>query len=296
MRQKQQTVLRAAAGLTCVAFLSVGLGACDLKKKDDAATAAPAPPPAPVPTPDPNAAAMPAQPAQPAQPAAAAPMPGGGSPVPTQQDWAQAGRVQATNADAAGCQVQQLREWVRVACAAPTGASGAPIDVVVSRPGKRDAMREVTGAVALIYPFEEGQDLEATFVWQKQARQYTSRWQQGTPQPALVGAFGAPVERRIDQCDHDRDCGSGWQCCLTAGSRGLCKPAGRNVCQADNLYTKCSTDAECRREQGSKHVCQYSSKVGAKVCVWDQDGSRKTTDDQGTKREEPKRPGLLRGR
>src|SRR5690606_34574212 len=110
---------------------------------------------------------------------------------------------------------------------------------------------------------------------------------------ALVGAFGAPINRQRDECNHDRDCGSGWQCCLTSGSRGICKPAGRNVCQADNLYTKCSTDAECRREQGARHVCQYNSSVGAKVCGWDKDGSRKTTDDQG-KKEEPKRPALTR--
>jgi hypothetical protein len=251
--RKQQTVLRAAAGLVCVSFLGVGLGACDLKKKDDAATAAPAPPPAPTPAPDPNAAAQPAQPAQ-GQPMPAAP--GAGSPMPSQQDWLQAQRVQATNADVAACQVQQLREWVRVACGAPTAAAGNPVDVSVSRPGIGNPMREVTGGVALIYPFIEGQDLEATFVWQKQARQFTSRWQQGTPQPPMVGAFGAPIQRVRDECNHDRDCGSGWQCCLTSGSRDVCKPADRNVCQADNLYTKCSTDAECRRERGSKHVCQ----------------------------------------
>lgn len=286
MRRQNLTPIRAAFGLTCVAFVGLSLGACDLKKKDkdDAATAAPAPAPAPAPVPDPNAA-QPAQPAG-APPAGAPPAApaAGGSPQPQPAEWAQAARAEATNAAAAGCEVKQLREWIRVACGQNAGNSGAPVDVAVSQPGLPSPFKEVTGSVALIYPFLEGQDLAATFVWQKQARGFTSKWAQGTPQPPMVGAFGTPIERRVDQCDNDRDCGAGWQCCLTASSRGLCKPAGRNVCQSDNLYTKCSTDAECRREQGSRHVCQYNSSVGAKVCKWDRDGSRKTLDDQGDKR------------
>ena len=155
-------------------------------------------------------------------------------------------------------------------------------------------MKTATGATTLVYPWEAGQNLEAVFSWEKQTRGFTANWPAGSPAPAAVGMFGPPNERRVDQCDTDRDCGAGRQCCLTTSGRGLCNPSGKEVCRSQNLYTKCNTDAECRREQSTKSLCKYDSKVRTKICVWDADGKRDTKEPKNEPKEEPKEKPKLR--
>jgi hypothetical protein len=272
-RTMRKTLLsHVAAGLATVAFLSVAVSACKKEKDgDDTSSAAPAAPP---------------------PEAAPAPAPAGPSAPPSAQEWAGAAPANAVNAGAAGCEVKQLREWIKVACGFVGAQSGAPADIAITKPGTRDASKVATGgSMTLIYPWEPGQNLEAVFSWQKQTRGFTANWPANTPPPAAVGAFGPPAERRIDQCDTDRDCGSGRQCCLTSGSRGICNPAGKDVCRAQNLYTKCSTDAECRRERSGNSLCKYNATVKEKVCVWDDNGKRDSNDpkDKQPKLKLPKR-------
>jgi len=260
--RKARFFAHVAVGLTGIAFISVAFVGCK-KEKDDAAadSAAPAEPAAPAPAaPD------------------GAPAPAGPSAPPAAQEWAGATPANVANAGAAGCEVKQLREWIRVACGFAGRDSGAPVDINITRQGTREAMKTATGATTLVYPWEAGQNLEAVFSWEKQTRGFTANWPAGSPPPAAVGMFGPPNERRVDQCDTDRDCGVGRQCCLTTSGRGLCNPSGKEVCRSQNLYTKCNTDAECRREQSTKSLCKYDSKVKTKICVWDADGKRDSKD------------------
>lgn len=270
---RKTLLTHAAAGLATVAFLSVAVSACKKdKSEDDAPSAAPAAPAAPPPGPE------------------AAPAPAGPSAPPSQAEWAGATPANAVNASAAGCEVKQLREWIKVACGFVGRDSGAPVDIAITKPGTRDASKVATGgAMTLIYPWEAGQSLEAVFSWEKQTRGFTASWPAGTPAPAAVGAFGPPAERRVDQCDNDRDCGLGRQCCLTAGSRGICNPRGKDVCKSQGLYTKCSTDAECKRERSGNSLCKYNSAVREKVCVWDDDGKREKDDKDKPKLKVPKK-------
>lgn len=120
-----------------------------------------------------------------------APSPGGRSPVPTLDEWSGVGEVTVLGSAKFDCETKLVREWVRVTCKGNARERGQPTGVTITRGGgKGDTFTFASGGVAsLIYPFYEGQNLEASFVWQRQRKSFKAEWPRGAPKPTAYGIF-----------------------------------------------------------------------------------------------------------
>ncbi len=115
----------------------------------------------------------------------------GHTPTPTLEEWATAKDATVTNAAKLGCEAKAIREWVRVLCKGKNDSGGAPLSVKIDKGGdKGDVLSFVQeGTTSLVYPFEDGTDLEATFTWTDKSSTFKAAWPKFTPKPATVGAF-----------------------------------------------------------------------------------------------------------
>jgi hypothetical protein len=121
----------------------------------------------------------------------APPGPNGRSAVPTTDEWTKAGEVTVLGSSKLDCETKMVREWVRVSCRGESKERGKPTGVSITKGGgKGDTFTFASGGVAsLIYPFFEGQDLEATFRWDKTRRGFKAQWSRGAPKPTAYGVF-----------------------------------------------------------------------------------------------------------
>jgi hypothetical protein len=147
-----------------------------------------------------------------------------------------------------------VREWVRVGCKSGDPARGAATGVNITRGGgKGDTFTLISGGVAsLVYPYYEGQDLLATFLWEKQTSELAVAWPRGAPKPPVYGIFATrsadlakpSASTTKEQCTVDTDCPRGSTCAKRAG--------GGNVCVVDSAATASATTSATPRPTGLK--------------------------------------------
>lgn len=118
----------------------------------------------------------------------------GHSPVPTTQEWEAVKEVPILNAKKLGCEGKALREWVRVSCKDKNDTGGTPTSVSLDKPNdKADIFTFASGGVtSVVFPFEDGRELEATFGWSDKSVKLKSSWPKGAPKPPSYGEFDAP--------------------------------------------------------------------------------------------------------
>jgi hypothetical protein len=147
-----------------------------------------------------------------------------------------------------------VREWVRVSCKNNDPQRGAATGVNITRGGgKGDTFVLSSGGVAsLVYPYYEGQDLLATFSWEKHSSEFAAAWPRGAPKPPVFGIFAtksdpkpvASTSTKKEQCAVDTDCPRGSKCAKRAG--------GGNVCVVDSTATATATTSATPRPTGLK--------------------------------------------
>ncbi len=115
----------------------------------------------------------------------------GRSAVPTQEEWAGVGEVTVLGSSKLGCETKGVREWIRVSCRGDDRQRGTPTGVSLTKGGgKGDTFTFASGGVAsLVYPFFEGQHIEATFSWQRTRKGFKAEWPRGAPKPTAYGIF-----------------------------------------------------------------------------------------------------------
>lgn len=218
-------------------------------KPSASASSVPPPPPTATATatasdaaPTASASAPPPPPAQPTIP--------GRSALPSQEDWTLAPEISVAGSSSLGCETKGVREWVRVSCKSNDLQRGAATGVNITRGGgKGDTFVLSSGGVAsLVYPYYEGQDLLATFSWEKHSSEFAAAWPRGAPKPPVFGIFAtkspvAPATKK-EQCAVDTDCPRGSKCAKRAG--------GGNVCVVDSTATATATTSATPRPTGLK--------------------------------------------
>lgn len=194
MIQSVFSARRCGGAAALVAMLATAAcGGGDADKKAPAATSEPAkaaaaPPAATQPPATPPAAAAPpaAAPATEATPAV-----GGHSAVPTVAEWnAVQGEVTVRGSSALGCETKGLREWIRVSCRGDAPDRGKPVNVTVNSGGGAETFAFGAGGVSsLVYRFEVGTRVAATFRWERASHQFLAEWPRGAPKPTAYGKF-----------------------------------------------------------------------------------------------------------
>lgn len=185
-----------------VALLASSAAACGGgDDKGSAKSAKPASSPAPAKTTAPAATTKPADapppkgdtppppveaPAEKGTPPAA-----GHSDVPTVAEWqAVTGEVTVRGSSALGCETKGLREWVRISCRGDDPGRGSPLNVTVENAKGAETFKFASGGVSsLVYRFEEGTKIEATFSWTNGSHQFVAEWPPGAPKPTAYGVF-----------------------------------------------------------------------------------------------------------
>lgn len=117
--------------------------------------------------------------------------PNGRSAVPTLDEWSKVGEVTVLGSSKLDCETKMVREWIRVSCRGESTERGKPTAVTITDGGGRgDTFTFASGGVAsLIYPFYEGQNLKATFRWEKVSKGFKAEWPRGAPKPTAYGIF-----------------------------------------------------------------------------------------------------------
>ncbi|AKT39287.1 hypothetical protein [Chondromyces crocatus] len=121
--------------------------------------------------------------------------PKGRSPVPKPEEFATVPEVTVIGSSALNCETKMVREWLRISCRGQTKAGSKPVDVIRSRSGKDVHLFVDTDLLSLVFPFEPGTDVAATFMWSGESHLFTSEWPRGAPKPTRMGIFervGAP--------------------------------------------------------------------------------------------------------
>lgn len=115
--------------------------------------------------------------------------------VPTNEEWDAVKEVTVLNSTRLGCETKALREWVRVTCKNRNDTGGTPTTVTVDKGGEKGDTFTLAGTAitSLVFPFEEGRELEATFGWTDKSVKFKSLWPKGLPKPPAYGAFDAPA-------------------------------------------------------------------------------------------------------
>ncbi len=185
--------LRAAAIALACAFVSSCAGgdgdkpAPSAAPAKDATTKVAAKPAEPAKTPDAKPAAAGDSPAPPVAEKA-----GAHSAVPTVDEWnAVTGEITVRGSSALGCETKGLREWVRISCRGTDPGRGSPTQVTVENAKGAETFKFASGGVtSLVYRFEEGTKVEATFKWDRASKKLVAEWPPGAPMPTAYGAFG----------------------------------------------------------------------------------------------------------
>jgi hypothetical protein len=227
-------------------------------KPSASASSAPPPPPTASATatasdaaPTASASAPPPPPAQPTIP--------GRSALPSQEDWTLAPEISVAGSSSLGCETKGVREWVRVSCKGNDPQRGAATGVNITRGGgKGDTFTLVSGGVAsLVYPYYEGQDLLATFLWENTTSELAVAWPRGAPKPPVYGIFAtksdpkpvASTSTKKEQCAVDTDCPRGSKCAKRAGGGNVCVVDGTT---ATATATTSATTSATPRPTGLK--------------------------------------------
>lgn len=189
--------LRAAGiALVCVFVSACGGGDGDGAAKTGAPAASAAPAAKTAAAPAATPAEPPAAPKGDTPPAATgdAPAPaaaGGHSAVPTVAEWqAVTGEVTVLGSSALDCETKGLREWIRVSCRGDDKKRGTPTAVTVANAKSAETFTFASGGVSsLVYRFEEGIKVEATFRWERLTKRFVAEWPPGAPKPTAYGRF-----------------------------------------------------------------------------------------------------------
>jgi hypothetical protein len=117
--------------------------------------------------------------------------PNGRSAVPTLDEWSKVGEVTVLGSSKLDCETKKVREWIRISCRGESRERGKPTGVTITHGGGRgDTFTFAsTGVASLIYPYFQGQHLEATFTWERARRGFKAEWPHGAPQPTAYGIF-----------------------------------------------------------------------------------------------------------
>lgn len=256
-----------------LALLAYGLAACGLlgNKDDEGASAKPTR----------ESAAGSAAPA--GGPAAAAP---GRSPVPQPAEFASQREVTVKGSSALGCETKMVREWLRISCRGKNSTGGTPTAVLVRKGGREVYSYASGGVTSLVFPFEEGADVEATFSWTNVGHKFVSRWPRGSAKPTVLGTFegaASPLDQKnciecFEEYDEIRAREQGKTCCEGPPCQNKAHCGGAKVCcmgimgghcrSACNLAFEgptCTGNAECPEAWGTKLTCQPHPN-GGKSC------------------------------
>lgn len=116
---------------------------------------------------------------------------GSKSAVPTVAEWnAVTGEVTVRGSSALGCETKGLREWVRVSCRGDDPGRGSPLNVTVNDSKGAETFTFASGGVAsLVYRFEEGTQIKASFAWTNLGKSFVAEWPAGAPKPTAYGEF-----------------------------------------------------------------------------------------------------------
>jgi len=111
--------------------------------------------------------------------------------VPTPGEWAAQKDEPVVNGKPLGCDAKALREWVKVTCKNKNDTGGTATGVTVSKGGEKQDTFPFgrDGVTSLVFPFQEGRDLEAAFAWNDKVATFKSAWPAGKPKPSSYGAF-----------------------------------------------------------------------------------------------------------
>jgi hypothetical protein len=120
-----------------------------------------------------------------------APTPGEKTPVPTVAEWnAVTGEVTVRGSTALQCETKGLREWIRVSCRGNHPELGTPTNVNVENAKGAETFKFAAGGVSsLVFRFEQGVKIEATFSWDRGQKRFLSEWPPGAPMPTAYGQF-----------------------------------------------------------------------------------------------------------
>jgi hypothetical protein len=195
----------------------------------------------------------------------------GRSTVPTVAEWSQVGEVTVVGSSALNCETKAVREWVRVSCLDTSSSRGRPTGVTVTKGGgKGDTFVHSSGGIAsLVFPFEEGREIAATFTWERESHNFTAFWPRGAPRPAARGTFDVKqAVSRPDpfaiECRSDAQCGTK-RCCAGVGVHCTAACAG-----GSEGFPVCATDSECERKMPlfkGRVACKNSAEfAGLKTC------------------------------
>jgi len=167
---------------------------------------------------------------------------------PSAEEWAkgQAGNIE--RATELGCQVTQIREWVRIACGPKTAKGARIVDIAVflecenssctTHPERAYMQR---GQRILEVPLLEGYEIKASFVWEDRAEDLRLRWPKGAAKPTKLGEFttdpdiaAATLRPQLRAMD----------CCLEIQGEGTC--LGRAAGYADGPCFR-SFQKDCKK-------------------------------------------------
>lgn len=127
----------------------------------------------------------------PAAPPSGSAAPAGQSPPPTTDEWNKVtGEVTVLGSSALACETKGLREWVRVSCRGDDKVRGKPTAVTVENSKGKEVLKFASGGVtSIVFRFEAGTKVEATFKWERLTKKFLSEWAPGAPKPNAVGQF-----------------------------------------------------------------------------------------------------------
>lgn len=113
------------------------------------------------------------------------------SAVPTVAEWgAVTGEITVRGSTALQCETKGLREWVRISCRGNHPELGAPNNVTVENAKGAETFKFASGGVSsLVFRFEQGTKVEATFYWDNGQKSFLSEWPPGAPMPTAYGQF-----------------------------------------------------------------------------------------------------------
>jgi hypothetical protein len=115
------------------------------------------------------------------------PLPPSRSYPPRPEEWRADTEIAVAESDPAGCETKRVREWLGIFCRNKGGARAVSVTK-----GREVIAGAVPGEAVLVAPMIEGQDVQAVFTFDGQARDFTAKVESGVARVAFSKARPAP--------------------------------------------------------------------------------------------------------
>ncbi|MBI2388498.1 MAG: hypothetical protein HYV09_02675 [Deltaproteobacteria bacterium] len=137
--------------------------------------------------------------------------------VPTLAEWNAAKEVEAKG-NAVGCEVKEVREWVRVSCRKKSPGGGDPSGVAIERGRNKETFSFVgKGVTSVVTPLLPGTDLLAKYSWSDVVYAVRIAWKKDEGRPAAFAHFVKTDDRPekplgVATCDCFKKVNKGARC------------------------------------------------------------------------------------